>query len=188
MLVKPGAEEKYCSKCKTARPIADFGVSRRRADGLNPQCKPCARESARATYRRMKDKDPARVNRNSRRANARWREENPEVNQARSRAWYHEQGGKQWSRAYALQKTYGLSLQEYEQRLHDQHGVCAICLKPETRMTRSGHPRPLHVDHDHATGVIRKLLCYACNSALGFFRDDPARMERAIEYVRTFSS
>lgn len=40
-----------------------------------------------------------------------------------------------------------------------------------------------HVDHDHKTGVLRALLCFKCNSALGNFDDDPERMRRAARYV-----
>jgi len=41
----------------------------------------------------------------------------------------------------------------------------------------------LHVDHDHITGALRGLLCSACNTGLGFFRDHPELLKRAIEYL-----
>lgn len=47
----------------------------------------------------------------------------------------------------------------YEALLASQDGHCALCpTRPKTRR--------LHVDHDHATGEVRGLLCYACNRTL----------------------
>lgn len=65
---------------------------------------------------------------------------------------------------------------EYERMLAEQGGVCAICgQRPKTRR--------LHVDHDHATGRIRGLLCFRCNRNLPTYAD-AAWLERAAQYVR----
>jgi hypothetical protein len=56
-------------------------------------------------------------------------------------------------------KQLGVDDAEYERMLEAQGGGCAICgAKPKTRR--------LHVDHDHATGKVRGLLCHRCNRAL----------------------
>ena len=56
-------------------------------------------------------------------------------------------------------KQLGVSDDEYARLLEAQGGGCAICgAKPKTRR--------LHVDHDHATGKVRGLLCHRCNRAL----------------------
>lgn len=68
---------------------------------------------------------------------------------------------------------------DYERMLDQQNGCCAIC------GIKQGHH--LHVDHDHATGRVRALLCRGCNNGLGMFRDSIENMGRAIIYVRRHS-
>ena len=74
-------------------------------------------------------------------------------------------------------------MDEYVSLAEAQGGRCAICRQPETHRDRSGSVQPLGVDHDHRTGKVRGLLCHSCNTALGYFRDDPALLTAAAEYV-----
>jgi hypothetical protein len=57
-----------------------------------------------------------------------------------------------------LQKKYGITLAEYEQKLVEQNGCCAVCSKH-----KSNFKKALAVDHNHASGRIRGLLCPWCN-------------------------
>lgn len=72
--------------------------------------------------------------------------------------------------------VYGMEPDEYAIMLESQFGTCAICGRPPKS-------RSLHVDHDHATGDIRGLLCHNCNTAIGLLGDDIAIMSRAVEYL-----
>ena len=77
--------------------------------------------------------------------------------------------------------------EEYELLLAKQGGVCVICGKAETAFdTRQNVLRKLSVDHDHATGRVRGLLCQRCNQGLGHFRDDIDLMQSAILYLDTY--
>lgn len=85
-------------------------------------------------------------------------------------------------RAKEFYKKFGLTLDGY-QSLHDaQNGACACCGLPETDR-RAGVTRWLAVDHCHSTGAVRGLLCSNCNQGLGRFRDDPALLRKAAEYL-----
>lgn len=79
-----------------------------------------------------------------------------------------------------LRNQYGLSPGEYEAMFKTQKGRCAICLTPATPSGKGA----LQVDHCHATGRVRGLLCLRCNAGLGMFDDDTLTLEIAIDYLR----
>ncbi len=76
---------------------------------------------------------------------------------------------------YHIKAKYGISLDTYEALLQVQNYVCAIC-------GGNGKNR-LSVDHDHATGKIRGLLCRACNVGIGNLRDSIDIIEKAKLYL-----
>ena len=75
--------------------------------------------------------------------------------------------------------NHGISVADYNALLESQHGRCAICKgEPSGRWGR------LDIDHCHATGVVRGLLCHECNKGLGCFRDNEGSLAEAISYLR----
>lgn len=94
---------------------------------------------------------------------------------------------KEQQRHYGLKRYYGMTGEEYGQKLADQKGLCAICGNPETAML-NGVPKVMHVDHDHATGAIRDLLCGMCNGMLGLAKDNPQVLIAAAEYLQRHSA
>ena len=78
-----------------------------------------------------------------------------------------------------LRRKYGLTLDGYNAIYTEQGGVCAICGKPPIPEQK------LHVDHNHATKVVRGLLCHACNKGLGLFKDNAEILEAASMYLRS---
>lgn len=85
-------------------------------------------------------------------------------------------------RSAGLLKSFGITLDQYNEMLKAQAYGCAICARPE-RTTHRGRPRALAVDHCHKTGIVRGLLCNDCNTGIARFDDDVALMRRAIAYV-----
>lgn len=82
------------------------------------------------------------------------------------------------------ERTYGVTLAEYNQMLEAQGGVCAACGSPETKMnTRSGQVHNLLIDHNHKSGKVRELLCNNCNVTLGLMNDSPERLIALLKYL-----
>ncbi len=79
---------------------------------------------------------------------------------------------------YNRLRTFGVSPERYAELLELQGGGCAICGESERLGTS------FSVDHDHKTGMVRGLLCRACNAAIGGLKDDVAVLQRAIDYLR----
>lgn len=65
-----------------------------------------------------------------------------------------------------------------------QNGQCYLCGKPEDRSRLSGR---LQVDHCHATGRFRAMLCCRCNRTLGHVRDDPSLLRAMADYLELFA-
>lgn len=77
---------------------------------------------------------------------------------------------------WELRKKYGLSLEDWEALQAKQGGRCAICSATED----------LVVDHCHTSGKVRGALCRRCNLGIGYFLDDPQRLNAAARYLTTF--
>lgn len=77
-------------------------------------------------------------------------------------------------RDYQYRTLYGISLSDYNLLFEKQKGCCAICNKHQTEIKRR-----LFVDHSHTTGEVRGLLCFGCNTNLGW-------LERNKEEVNNF--
>jgi hypothetical protein len=194
-------QTKRCSMCGETKPLTEFYVERkRRGDGYGGRCKPCLAVHIR--QRRQQDSATFRE------YDRRWREKNPEKKQAWDRRYYDQNKEKVRAQANAYygenresiraaeqQKRqddpgkyrlverrralakYGLSLEDYDRLLEEQGGVCAIC----GQRCKTG--RNLAVDHCHTSGKVRGLLCGACNSGLGHFKEDPALFAAAVGYL-----
>ncbi len=83
--------------------------------------------------------------------------------------------GREWQRRKRYDKVYRILVVDYDAMRQRQNGACAIC-------KRSG--RALCVDHCHACGKVRGLLCGKCNSVLGFCGDSRAHLLAAATYLR----
>lgn len=165
---------KQCSKCKENLPRDRFYYDKSRKDGLRHICTRCLllgqkRKRENAEY--------------SKRRNA---TECERVYRRKTLETQEELAARRLKkRRLALKIKYGISIEQYDELLKSQGGVCAICGLPETTIdTRYNTLRSLAVDHCHATGIVRGLLCNSCNPMLGNSKDDIEILTKAINYLR----
>jgi hypothetical protein len=147
-----------------------------------------SREAKRAydreRYQRLKEEVKARArayylaNRDRVLANvAKWAAENPEKSRAFKANWKARNPDN--ARANYVRREYGITLEDERELLAAQDHRCLICGIHESGSTKGR----LALDHCHETGQIRGYLCTRCNSGLGQFRDSPALLLAAAEYL-----
>lgn len=78
-----------------------------------------------------------------------------------------------------VQKTYGLGPGDYERLYEAQGGRCAVA-----KCRATGKTKRLAVDHNHATGEVRGLLCGVHNQLIGYNQDSPEVFDSLAEYLR----
>ena len=121
-----------------------------------------------AHYALNKEKIKARV--------IEWKKANREWAEAWRKDWWAK-NGKKHLRA-RQEGRYGLAPGMISEMLKRQDNLCAICavsLSPK-----------FAVDHDHATGKVRGLLCPGCNLGLGTFKDSAKLLRLAAIYIWKF--
>ncbi len=79
-----------------------------------------------------------------------------------------------------LKAKYNITLEEKKEMWREQNYMCAICRKHLATIGQA------NVDHDHATGEVRALLCRDCNTGLGHYRDSPDLLREAADYLERF--
>lgn len=146
---------KHCKKCNESKPSDSFHKDKRSRDGLYVYCKECNKAKSRA-----------------------WNADNRDKIADRDRK--RRQADPNYDRSRNYKAKYGITLEQYNEMFANQGGVCAVCAQPERRK-ETDH---LAVDHNHATGQVRGLLCSNCNRAIGLLEDDPKRMMAAASYLR----
>lgn len=73
-------------------------------------------------------------------------------------------------------RKYGITLDEYNDLIEKQDGTCARChQEPQTRR--------LAVDHCHASGRVRGLLCGPCNTYLGRLEANLGLLSQDLAYI-----
>jgi hypothetical protein len=147
---------KWCTLCRRILPKGNFNKDKSNRDGLEHRCRSCRNEYKRSFWAKPEVRD-------------RWIKKSKEFRKT------HE--GQRSRRRSAWKSRYNLSEDVYYQMCKTQNYSCAVC---GIRVTGNDH---LHVDHDHASGKVRGLLCRCCNTAVGMVRESREILKNLIVYL-----
>lgn len=152
-------EMKVCRKCHLEQPLSNFTIADAVRGYRKARCKSCEAERVRAIYA----------------TNPVYRAKQNANSAARQKT--HPKTPAETRRAM-LKHKYDLTHEQYDQMLAAQGGRCALCKTDEIGVTgasgrydgsRKWLPDSWRVDHCHKSGVVRGLLCHACNVRLGAY-------------------
>jgi hypothetical protein len=159
---KYNSSVKTCTKCKETKSVDLFARSKTHKNGISSWCKKC--KSVSGSISTAKNKDHYKQYKQE------WHKLNKD-----------DPERIKYLRNHHLQQTYGISLQEYEQKLALQLNKCLICSKDQ-----STEKQAFAVDHCHTTGKIRGLLCCSCNRGIGYLKDSTELLSKSIEYLKNY--
>lgn len=158
--------QRYCYLCKELKADGLFSPSNKetRRGELKGKCKSCISAS-----------------------NKKYRENNKEELRAYEKKRRLDPERVDQDRRRSYKRRYGITEEHYLKMREEQGYRCAICgmHEEEHRDKWNGH---LHIDHCHATGEVRALLCGGCNRGLGCFNDNVDKIIMAKEYLEKYKN
>lgn len=146
---------KICTKCHIEKPLSEFYPRRDRGEGATrANCKDCTKLQLDSL---------------------------PNIPYSEFSEEQKARAAKK-TRKHLLKKLYGLTLEDYDRMLEEQHGKCAIC---KTEKVGGKHKtNTMIVDHDHKTGKVRGLLCNYCNIMAGMMEKNLETSQLVLDYLR----
>lgn len=151
---------KICKKCYTDKALDCFQRDPNVLGGFKGTCKECIKQY-----------------------NAEYRKLNKEHIRDKKKTYYTTKPHIQ--KSIYLRLKYNLTIEQYESMLIAQDYKCAACSSTSVEHNRY---KSLCVDHDHATGKVRGLLCHPCNTAIGAAKENVDRLETCAAYLRKHKS
>lgn len=155
-------DTKKCCKCKRVLPLTTeyFAKHSKRYDGFQTQCKECNNK-----YQRE------------------WVKDNPKRDKY-IKEYNHTDENRYKRFLRHKERRYNLSEQDIRDMMDEQRGCCYIC--SASLINPLFNKTDLHVDHNHDTGEVRKLLCGTCNTLVAVVEDKRDLLRMIEQYLGAY--
>jgi hypothetical protein len=88
-----------------------------------------------------------------------------------------DKGKKKYRKQIWKKAGIDITYEQYKEKYQALEGKCEICYDQLPSLC---------VDHNHATGEVRGLLCTPCNLAIENLKESPEIMSNAIKYIKKY--
>ena len=167
--------KKKCSKCHTELPFDMFVKTKKTKSGITERCRPCHSKRSRELWKLQGNRYEAT------------RRQYADLQLSRGLCaagcgapihWSHKKLCiEHASHVAASAAKHRIGLDGRLILFAQQNGSCKIC------GAETDDPMALNIDHDHATGHVRGMLCGHCNRGLGLFKERPELLAAASSYL-----
>jgi hypothetical protein len=184
---KVQAVSKPCSRCGIVKEPEAYSRDKSMCDGLHSRCRECLKDLQREWLHKNRDRtdeEIAKATPSFKRC-SHCAEVLPAAAFPKSRMV--RDGLSNRCRLCRALRGKGMTVDGFRALLEKQAGCCAICnIKFRLKMndtTEYGQTQNIYIDHDHATGQVRGLLCPKCNTAIGLLGDMSETVRKAAAYL-----
>lgn len=101
------------------------------------------------------------------------------VHRAKTGYAHHDSYCNPCRKMHMILRYVGLTKEDYIAKIAASNGLCECCGEPYAKPS---------VDHCHTSGIIRGVLCQACNSGIGQFKNSADRLRKAADYLDRYHS
>lgn len=179
-------ESKACTKCGTVKPLTDF--YRVKTTGYyNSECKECHKADCRERNAAWSRNNPEkrRLHQQKQRMLIKADPERHEKYKAMKNKW--NRSDKYYDMYY--KKRFGITFAEVNSMLAIQNGRCSnIACGCEIAIHPKDNQKKAVVDHCHATGRVRSMMCVKCNTLLGHVENTQSVIFGLLDYLNKYNS
>ena len=152
--------------CSEELPLESFGHDKRNKSGRKSSCRSCERKMARVSYQKHRQ---SRIEKTRK-----YRQQKGERYNKNRREKRH------FTRITEASRKYGISKETVVKLLETK--ICPICGNEMSFDHKDTHAWP-NIDHCHASGKVRGVICGRCNNLLGRAKDNVTILKKAISYL-----